>query len=159
MIAMQPYETLYEALFAARYAARYQERTLRLFRRIHTTVTFLELIGGSAAFGAWLTSSLHLGAYMGLVLAVCAAINHSVRPYERAAAAELRYKDYMRLTADGARMELSDLNKRLTDLLAEDTSHVEALREVAYNDVAKEYGRTESLKPLNAWETVAAILS
>jgi hypothetical protein len=152
------YETLYEAQFAARYAARYHERCGKVWRRFGSLITFAELIGGSAAFGAWLSKNPEIGAYMGLVLAISAALNHTFKPAERAANEEQARKAFMGLLIE-AEPELGDFSKRLTELCVEYDSSLEALRNPAYNDVAREWGRDDFASKLSFSEKLIGLLS
>jgi uncharacterized protein with NRDE domain len=151
------YQSLYEARFAARYAARYHERCANLWRRFASVITFAELIGGSAAFGAWLSHNPQIGAYTGIVLAVAAALNHTFKPSEKAAAEEQSRKAFMALLAT-AGSDLEDFNRRLSELCVEHGNGFELLRNPAYNDVAREWGRDDSTAKLKLPERLISLL-
>ena len=151
------YETLYEAQFAARYAARYHERCANVWKRFSSLITFAELIGGSAAFGAWLSKNPEIGAYMGLVLAISADLNHTFKPAERAATEAQARKVFMNLLID-ASPDINGFNKRLSELCAEYGNSLESLRNPAYNDVARELGRDDFASKLRLPEKLIGIL-
>lgn len=144
--------THHEVTLDVRYAARYGLRMRRLFSTIKNLITFAELVGGSAAFGAWLAGSPSLAGAMGLLLAIVASVNHTVHPAEsRAHCAELhrRYTDLDRLAPS---LDLPGLEDRLRALRENDAPEVEALRSVAYNDTLRENGYETGFIPETRWQ-------
>lgn len=152
------YASLYEAQFAARYGARYCQKVGRIWGRLATLIAFCELIGGSAAFGAFLANNQALGAYTGLLLAVCAALNHSVRPAEKAKDARIAFGKFMALTGDEG-LDLEAMNRDLTALQSEDDGGFEFIRETTYNEVAREWGRDDYIKPPPWWQRVMGLFA
>jgi hypothetical protein len=151
------YETLYEAEFAARYAARISERSARAWQKLSTLLAFIEILGGSAAMAAYVANNAELSAATGLVLALCVAIQHTLSPAEKAMIERQFFSRFMALLSDRT-LTLDDLNQRLATLCSEPDFAFEALRNPAYNDVAREKGRDEALIPLSWLQKTVAII-
>lgn len=143
-----------------RYAERLCQRTARLYRRIHTTTVFLSVLGGSGVVSAVGGS---MPAWMpitgGVLLAVFGAVNLAVRPADKAAANEGDAKRYAQLRSAGQAMTTEELQTALNKAHESDTSEVESLREVAYNDLAHEIGRSDAIIPLRAHQKLLSALA
>jgi len=151
------YKSIYEARFAARYGARTSERTGRAWKRMANIISAIELLGGSAAFGAYLSKDSQLAAYVALVLALCVVLNHTLHPGDKAKDEELLSVQFMKLAGDQD-ISLKRLNKRLTALCAVPAHGFESIRQAAYNDIAIEYGRSDHVSELSVWQRFMSVL-
>jgi len=147
------YKTLYEAQFSARYGARYNERAANSWRKLSTLISMIELLGGSTAFAAYLSDNTQLAAYTALVVAVCVVLNHTLHPVEKAKDGEMLFIRFMQLAGNQS-ITLKKYNKKLSELCAIPDNGFDILKEVSYNDIAKELGRDEYVKKLTLWQTV-----
>ena len=143
-----------------RYAIRLCERTARLYRRIQTTAMALTIIGGSAAFVAvsgilppWLTVA---GA---LMFAIAGASLIAIRPADKAAQNEADIRRYQALLSKSVQMADADLEQALEETRLGDAPEIEPLRDVAYNDIAIEFGRPDAVVPLSKTQRVLAALA
>lgn len=128
-----------------RYAERLCERTTRLYRHINATNVFLSILGGSSVISAAFNTSLSWLPIAGAItLAVFGAINLAMNPVERAAIAEADGKRYSNLRTQAHKMNEDELQLAINKLHEDDTAEVEALREIAYNDLAQEIGRHDA---------------
>lgn len=151
--------THHEITLDVRYAARYGLRMRRLFGTVKNVITFAELVGGSAAFGAWLAGSPALAGAMGLLLAAVVAVNHTVQPAEnRAHCAEL-HRRYTELDRLAPTLDAAVLDDRLRALRENDAPELEALRVVAYNDNLRENGYETGLIPETRWQRFVAFFA
>lgn len=143
-----------------RIAQRLCERTARLYRRVHTTCTFLSVIGGSAAMGALAPS---LPAWVALAgaatLALSAAGSLSVRPAERAAQNESDAHKYAQLLTAATTMSDDEFAAALAKARESDVPELEPLRIVAYNDVMLEIGRPDLVGKLAPTQWLAAAMA
>lgn len=143
-----------------RYAERLCQRTARLYRHLQSTTVFLSVLGGSGVVAA---ASGGLPAWVpvagGVVLAVFGALNLAMRPADKAAANENDARRYAQLRTAGATMTFEDLQAALSKARESDTAEVEALRDVAYNDLVMEMGRGDASIPLRTHQKLLSALA
>ena len=144
----------------ARYAERLCLRTARLYKRLQTATVFLGVLGGSGviagvstAMPAWLPLA------GGVLLAVFGAINLAVRPADKAAANEADAKRYAQLRTSGRAMNEIELQAALDKARETDTPEIEALRDVAYNDLLLEIGCADEVLPLKRHQRLLGALA
>lgn len=143
-----------------RYAERLCQRTARLYRRLHTLTVFLGVVGGSgvmAAVGGHMPHWVPIAG--GVVMGLFGAVNLAMRPADKAAANELDAKRYAQLRSAGYNMPFEDLQIALNKARETDTPEIEALRDVAYNDLAHEIGRDDALIPLHSHQKLLRALA
>lgn len=126
-----------------RYAERLCQRTARLYRRIQAVTTFFAILGGSAAFGSALSTDVPdwLPIVSACVLAVFGAASIAVRPADKAAQNEQDVKRYAALRAKEQSLDDAALRHAINEAHHGDAPEIEALRDVAYNDVVTERGQ------------------
>ena len=149
-----------DLLNEARYAERLCARTARLYRRAQSVGVFVTVLGGSAAVVSlsgkvpdWLTAA-------GVAcFAVFGAALLAIRPADKAASNEADARRYAKLRSDAASMSVEQLAVALNKARETDTSEIEPLRDVAYNDVVREIGRPDVVLPLNLTQRLLAALA
>ena len=150
-------ETLLDEI---RYTERLCQRTARLYRHLQTLTVFLSVLGGSGVISAVAGA---VPAWMpiagGVLLAVFGALNLSVRPADKATANEADMKRYAQLRTAAVKMDASQLKEALEKARESDTQEVEALRDVAYNDVTYEIGRPDAAVPLKVHQRLLSALA
>lgn len=144
----------------ARIAQRLCERTARLYRGLQTAATFLSVVGGSGvlaalapAFPAWVSVA---GA---CTLAIAGGAALALRPAERAAQNETDVAKYAALLGQSLVMSDAEFAQGLAQARESDAPEVDALRDVAYNDVMREIGRPDLVGPLGPRQRVIAALA
>ena len=140
-----------------RYAERLCQRTARLYRRVQSATTFLTIVGGSTAASALVAhtpSWLPIGG--ALFLAVFGGVALSVRPADKAAQNELDVKRYSAIRAKSGAMSDAELRQAIDEANTNNAVEIEPLRDVAYNDVALEVGRPDSVVRLNLQQRLIA---
>lgn len=159
-------KTREELIGEIRYAERLCMRTARLYRRLQSIGTFLTVLGGSgvvaAASSNLMTSAPWLPVAGTLLLAVFGALLVAIRPADKAAANETDVKRYAQLRTKAADTTVTDaqLEADLNKARESDAAEVEPLREVAWNDVAKEIGAEPAvLLPLRPIQRVLSALA
>ena len=143
-----------------RYAERLCERTARLYRHAQATTVFMTVLGGSgviSAVGGQVPGWVAMAG--GVCFAVFGALNLAIRPADKAAANEVDAKRYARLRTASHSMDATALADALSKARETDTQEVEALRDVAYNDVVTEYGAAQAAVPLRLGQRVLGALA
>ncbi len=143
-----------------RYSERLCQRTARLYRRMQTALTFLSIVGGSAAIagalmqaGPWLTIA---GA---VVLAVFGGIGIAVRPGDKASQNEADMRRYSSIRVASLTMTPEQLAAALEQARPVDAPEIEPLRDVVWNDVVTEMGNESSTVPLRWNQRIVAALA
>lgn len=149
-----------QALGEIRYAERLCQRTARLYRRAQTAGVFISALAGTTAIAAaaqWVPAPL--AAAGALLLAISGTALLVIRPGEKALQNEDDVRRYAQLRA--ASVDLSDtaLERALWKAREQDAPEIEALRDVAWNDVVRELGRPELVTPLRLSQRAIAALA
>ena len=143
-----------------RYATRLTQRTARLYRRVQTAGTFLSIVGGSAtlsllsqAFPDW------VGMAGAVVLTLAGGALIAIRPADKAAQNEADARRYLALAAKAANLDDAALAAALEEAHQTDCQEVEPLRDIAFNDVVREYGRADAAVPLSRLQNILATVA
>lgn len=143
-----------------RYAERLCQRTARLYRRLQAVTVFLSVVGGSGVISGM---AEQVPPWMpitgGLLLAVFGAIGLAVRPADKAAANDNDARRYAQLRTAAMAMTAEELQVALNKARESDTQEVDALRDVAYNDLAYELGREDQAIPLRVHQKLLSALA
>lgn len=143
-----------------RYAERLCERTARLYRRIQAIGTFGTLVSGSAMLSAIskdIPPTISIAGTVAFALFGLALI--VIRPAEKVAANDADSKRYAKLRSDAGAMDATELQTALNKAKESNTQEVEPLREIAYNDVARELGRDDAVFELSVRQKLLAALA
>jgi hypothetical protein len=143
-----------------RYSERLCLRTARLYRHAQTFGTFCSILGGSAAAVALAPQVPQWVGLAGLVgLAVFGAFTVAIRPADKAAANENDARRYAQLRTAAAGMNAEQLAAALDKARETDTPEIESLRDVAWNDVAREIGAATQQVALARFQRILAALA
>jgi hypothetical protein len=152
--------TRHELNYHLRYAIRLTQRTARLYRRIQAVGIFLSVISGSAtlsllseAFPPW------FGVVGAVLLASTGAALVAICPADKAAQNEADIHRYQALASKAHGMDDTALAAAIDEAHQSDCQEIEPLRDVAYNDVVKEYGREDAAVPLNRLQSLLSALA
>ena len=145
--------------FNLRYAQRLCQRTARFYRRLQTTLTFISLLAGSSAVAALAAQMPAASAWLLAAFAVFGCINLALRPAERIAANEADVRKYGALLAKVNVTDAATLRQMLDEARLSDTSEIEPLRPVAYNDVVLEIDQPEALILLSPMQKLMGALA
>lgn len=143
-----------------RYAERLCQRTARLYRHIQAVTVFMTVVGGSGVMSS-LSGAVPPWVALagGVFLAIFGAANLAIRPADKAAANDVDAKRYAQLRTAGQSMSGDDLGQALNKARESDAAEVDALRDIAYNDVVTEYGRPEATVPLTMHQKLLGALA
>lgn len=133
-----------------RYAIRLTQRTARLYRRLQALGIFVSVLGGSAAVAS-ITGHVPswIPIFGGILLAVTGAALLAIRPADKAAQNESDARRYQSLMLRSVTLDDEALAVALEETHQGDAPEIEILRDVAYNDVAREIGRPDAVVPLS----------
>jgi hypothetical protein len=143
-----------------RYAERLSERTARLYRNLQVAGTIATVLSGSAILSV-LASSMPSWLYVvgSALFVIFGACMLAIGPANKAAANEADRKRYARLRVEGLAMSAEELEVAFAKAMESNTQEVEALRDVAQNDVLIEAGWPESVVPLSKGQRLLAMLA
>lgn len=145
--------------FNLRYAQRLCQRTARFYRRLQTTLTFISLLAGSSAVATLAAQMPVPSAWLLAAFAVFGCANLALRPAERIAANEADVRKYGALLAKVSATDVATLQQLLDEARLSDTTEIEPLRPVAYNDVVLEIDEPEALIPLSPMQKLMGTLA
>jgi predicted polyphosphate/ATP-dependent NAD kinase len=124
-----------------RYAERLCQRTARLYRHVQSFGTWLTVVGGSGTLAALANNVPNWVPITGaIVFAAAGAALIAMRPADKAAMNEADAKRYAALRTRGLGLDDKALRAALEEARQSDVAEVEALRDVAWNDVVQEVG-------------------
>ncbi|SFK75089.1 hypothetical protein SAMN05216302_101459 [Nitrosomonas aestuarii] len=143
-----------------RYAIRLTQRTARLYRRVQTFGIFMSIIGGSAAIASIADNMPTWIAAIGAIfLTFAGAMLIAVRPADKAAQNEADARRYQLLMSHSTGMDAEQLYHALEETRIGDTSEIETLRNIAYNDVVIEINRPDALMELSMLQKILRTLA
>jgi hypothetical protein len=149
-----------DTLFYIRYSIRLTQRQARLYHRVRAAGIFLGVIGGSAtlslpaqSFPEW------VGIAVAILLTLSVAVLLAVRPADKAALNENDIRRYTALMARSHSLPDDELAAAFDEANREDCPEIEPLRDVAYNDVAREFGCDDAVLPLTPLQKILAALA
>nr|WP_315402228.1 hypothetical protein [uncultured Duganella sp.] len=148
-----------ELQFNLRYAQRLSQRTARFYRRVQTTLTFISLLAGSSAVAALAAQLPVPSAWMLGAFAVFGCLNLALRPADKIAANDADVRKYGALLAKVHAVDAATLAQMLDEARLSDTTEVEPLRPVAYNDVVLEVDEPAALIPLSPVQRLMGALA
>jgi len=153
-------ERLYKLVLDARWGERYCDLHARMYGHIRTAMNISQGAAGSAAFAGYFVNYPGLIASTGIFMAVLAVISGAIDFSARAIRFELHGQRYGELDAKARAMSVDEFSSRVRALQNEPLEgEVNALRHVAMNDVLRENGRGEEMKPLTLGQRVVAAIA
>lgn len=143
-----------------RYAIRLCQRTARLYRRIQSVGVFLSILGGSATMSSLSGNLPHWVTITGgITLAIAGAGLIAIRPADKASQNELDIRRYQAVMTKANDLTTESLEKALEEAHQGDAPEIEALREVAYNDVVIELNRSDCLVNLTPFQRLLSTIA
>ena len=148
-----------EIQFDLRYAQRLCQRTARFYRRLQTALTFISLLAGSSAVAALAAQMPVPSAWLLAAFAILGCVNLALRPADKIAANDADVRKYGALLAKVNVLDAVILQQMLDEARLSDTTEVEPLRPVAYNDVVLEIDEPEALIALSPMQKLMGALA
>lgn len=148
--------THYEAEMDAKFRNRIHGLHCAIYRRLRYVLNFTSLLaGGGAAALAFHDFPLALRA-LGLLVAVCSALNLVLDPATKMAAHQALAQRYQRLVKQAPKLKLEELDEALADIAVDDISVIGGLRTPAYNANVIAAGRYDYVRTPTQWERLIA---
>lgn len=151
--------THYEAVLDVRYGRRLNYLHAKLYKNINTLFSFVNLLCGTAAFGAYTTNNTNIILDIGLVMAASSILSIIANPAIKAAEFSEKSRYYAKLNADAPALSLTELEQQLATLQGDTTPLIEAFRTIAYNDNLRENGREDALIPASLWQSFLNLIN
>jgi len=142
-----------------RYAQRFCQRSVRFYRRIQTTFTFISLLAGSSAIAAIAAQMPVAATWMLAAFSIFGILNFAIRPAERIAAFHADVRKYAALITKSDLLDASAIQHLLHEARQTDAEEIEPLRAVAYNDVMLEIDEPNSLIELSPMQKLMGVLA
>ncbi len=142
-----------------RYAQRFCQRSVRFYRRIQTTFTFISLLAGSSAIAAIAAQMPVTATWMLAAFSIFGILNFAIRPAEKIAALQVDVRKYAMLITKSDLLDASAIQHLLHEARQTDTEEIEPLRAVAYNDVMLEIDELDSLIELSPMQKLMGVLA
>jgi hypothetical protein len=142
-----------------RYAQRFCQRSVRFYRRIQTTLTFISMLAGSSAIAAIAAQMPMAATWMMAAFAIFGILNFAIRPAEKIAALHADVRKYAALITKSDSLDAAAILHLLHEARQTDSEEIEPLRAVAYNDVMLEIDETDSLIPLTPMQKLMSALA
>lgn len=146
--------THYEATLDVKYGQRLNYLHAKLYAKINAALNFVNLISGTAAFGAFASEKSDIILWIALVISVASILSILINPAIKSAEFADKSRQYARLLANAPELTEPELYKKLLNLQTDTTPIIEAIRVIAYNDNLIENGREDYLTNTNTWQKI-----
>jgi len=142
-----------------RYAQRFCQRSVRFYRRIQTTFTFISMLAGSSAIAAVAAQMPATATWMLAAFSIFGIANFAIRPAERIAAFQADLRKYAALITKADYLDAEAIQHLLHEARQSDAEEIEPLRAVAFNDVMLEIDEPGALIPLTPIQKLIGALA
>lgn len=132
--------TFYQTNFEIDYALRLCLRHRKFYGHLRSVFMFINLFGTTAAVTAVFAKSPDIALIAGLVLSAVSVIDRVIDPAKKRASFVQDYKRYAKVQRAIVGKSPADAEKLLLAAREDDSDAIEALRDVAYNDVLLQQG-------------------
>lgn len=142
-----------------RYAQRFCQRSVRFYRRIQTTFTFISMLAGSSAIAAIAAQMPAAATWMLAAFSIFGIANFAIKPAERIAAFQADGRKYATLITKADLLDAETIQHLLHEARQSDAEEIEPLRAVAFNDVMLEIDELDALIPLTPMQKLIGVLA
>ena len=142
----------YEATLDARYGQRLNYLHAKLYGKINASLNFVNLISGTAAFGAFTSEKPNIILWIGVIISISSILSTLLSPATKSAEFADKSRQYAKLLVIAPELNEAELDKQIRQLQSDTTPIIEAIRIIAYNDNLRESGREDYLATTNIWQ-------
>lgn len=146
-----------EAIRDLDYGIRLSQRHYRLYNRLHASMRFIELLGGSVAVGVAVSGSPGLLKLAGGLVAAVACANFAFEPGSVAREHQRVGRELTKVRAKVAKLTWQQIDKQRAEVI--EPSYIEGLRDPAWNDMMRSHGFASSAKRLSLWQRFMAAIA
>lgn len=155
---MKP-DTIEDLSLDVYYGHFFNSKCERLYGRLDFLLNLVQLVGGSAAVLAVLGSRQELLGFVGVALALAAAISLLVSPSAKAVRHAVVKDKFAALMGRYKTMRPEDLAQLIAEYRVGTPTGIDLLALPAYNASASALGREDAISPLSRFERLAQALS
>lgn len=144
------------------YSIRLYELHARFYRRLRKLFTFISLASGTAVVATVLNANTTAALIISALLALLPIVENIIDPSGKAVFYDLYRKRFCELRARvvNEKADIDQIDTGLSELYAEPSDDIEALRRVALRDNLRAYGHEDWLPlPLTFYERVWSFLA
>jgi hypothetical protein len=142
-----------------RYAQRFCQRSVRFYRRIQATLTFISMLAGSSSIAAIAAQMPLAATWLLAAFSIFGILNFTLRPAEKIAALQADLRKYAALITKSDDLDALTIQRLLHEARQSDAEEIEPLRAVAFNDVMLEIDEPEALIKLTPMQKLIGALA
>lgn len=151
--------TQYEAELDIDYAIELHAAHIKLYRHLKWLFSLIFLASGSAVFANAVGGNPELAKVLGAAIAVLSIVDHLAGLAEKAAHHVELKRRWCELKAEMGKLRLTEIDRRISGLRAEDVHIISALQTPSYNANLRRHGREDYVRRLNPWEWLVSALA
>lgn len=150
-----------DTLFSVRYAIRVHERRAKLWNTINRIIRLTSILSGSAAVASITAMGQTVAVIFTAIFAIMQAVEFSVSPNEKSVESKSIRKTYSVILANKGSQSEAELENAYNKAVDSDEVIVgTTIKELAYNDVAREIGAAKEYWFAEGWRhKILALLS
>lgn len=146
---------LAEAILDCKYGARFNEMNARLYRRMGSLFSILNIIGGSAIFSSAIANGekSYLPLISGLIVFIVSILDYEIKPSEKSARCEFQRERFGQLLSSvSEETTLQAFDKELHKLQTSGPTTFGTLEVPAFNANLLSNGFKENIVKANFWQ-------
>ena len=149
-----------EAILDCKYGRCFNDLNARLYRRMGSAFSVVNLIGGSAAFTAAISgSSAVITVIAALAILFVTVLDHEIRPGEKSILCENQRQRFGELLARSANLSHEDLDRELHMLQSTGPSTIDTLSVPAFNQNLITNGYANCVLKESRWQRFVSFLA
>jgi len=141
-----------EAVLDVLYGVNINLLSSRLYRRIESAFSLVNVVGGSVAFATILTGIPVVAGTISLIIATLAYWEREIKPGQKAIQCQVHAERFGDLAGRAATLSLHELDAELRKLQSKAPDSFDTLRTSAYNDNVRANGFPQWVLPQTRWE-------
>lgn len=145
---------LAEAILDCKYGICFNDMNARLYRRMGSAFSILNLLGGSAIFSSAISDGdqFYLPLISGLIVFIASILDYEIKPGEKSARCEFQREKFGELLSNSDGMELKEFDMELHKLQSTGPSTINTLQVPAYNANLLANGFDTHVVPETTWQ-------
>ena len=150
----QAERNLGEAILDCKYGICFNDMNARLYRRMGSAFSILNLLGGSAIFSSAISDGdqFYLSLISGLIVFIASILDYEIKPGEKSARCEFQREKFGELLSKSDGMELKEFDMELHKLQSTGPSTINTLQVPAYNANLLANGFDTHVVPETTWQ-------